>query len=115
MVLAILSNGRNCHVNSFLQADSLKFALPYDDDRPTFSFELAPDILVALLISGYFGRPIVSISIGRVTIFTSFVTMPKTAVNKNGSTIFWKDDIRFARQLLIVHLITEPQVPEGIT
>ena len=50
--------------NSVLEHVFLQPTLPDDDDRPALGLQLAPDLLVAFLIAGYFSCPKLRISFG---------------------------------------------------
>jgi hypothetical protein len=42
-----------------------------------------------------------------ICVFTVFMAMPETAMNKNDRFVFWEDNIRFARKVFPVQSETE--------
>ena len=101
-------NGLNC----FLQNRLLQLAFPHDDDEPALGFQLPPDLLVPLLVAGNLGRPEIRVGLGDRIVFTILVSMPETAVDEDGRSIFWEDNVRRSRQSFVVHPITKSFSPK---
>ena len=101
--------------NGFVQPGFLQFALPHDDDAPTFRFQLPPHFLISLLVPAHLRRPKFRIRLGNRIVLAPFVSMPEAAVNENDCSVSWQDDVRAPRQPLIIHAIAEPQSPESKT
>ena len=105
--LPVLPNLRLDTGNGLVQNSLLQLTLPNDDDKPTLGFQLAPNLLVALLVPGYLGCPKVGVGLRNRVVLTTFVSMPEATMNEDGSTIFAEDDIWFARKTLVIHAIAE--------
>jgi hypothetical protein len=71
-----------------------QFALPYHQSPPAKVFELSYASTVSFNIFGEFFLPEIDIALGRACVFTSWMSVPITAVDKNGRMKFWKDEIR---------------------
>ena len=41
------------------------------------------------------------------------MTMPKAPVNEDYGMVLWQDDVRFAREALVIGAVAESQSPEG--
>lgn len=104
--------GGHCR-DGFREPASFELALPDDDDGPAFGFELAPGVLVALLVPCYLGGPEVGVGFGDGVVFTVFVTVPEAAVDEDGCAVFGEDDVRFAGEASVIDAVTEAQAPEG--
>ena len=92
----------------------LQFALPDDDHCPTQSFQLAPDLLVALLVARHLRLPKFCIGLRRRILLAILVAVPETAVNEDDSVVFGQDYVRGARETLHVSAVTEPFAPERV-
>lgn len=97
--------------DGFVQDGFLQLALPYDDDEPTFSFQLAPDFLISLLIAGDFSHPEVGVCFWDMARFAIVMTVPKASVNENDGAVLGQDDIWGTGKSLDVHSVAEPQIP----
>ena len=104
--------GGHCR-DCFRKAAAIEFALPDDDDGPAFGFQLAPCVLVALLVPCYLGGPEVGVGLGNRVVFAGFMAMPEAAVDEDGSAVFGEDDVGFAGKVLVVDAVAEAQAPEG--
>jgi hypothetical protein len=69
---------------------------PYSDYEPTLRSQTSGDLSVALNISFQFPVPEFLIVVRHGAVQRTFV--PKTAVDKQGHTLFRKDEIRAAKQ-----------------
>ena len=92
-----------------------QLTLPDNDHDPAFSFQFSPDLLIPLLVPGDLGHPELGVGFGDRIILTVFVAMPKAAVNKDNCPILWQYDIRAAGKALVVHSVTKPLAPKGMT
>jgi len=92
-----------------------QLTLPDNDHDPAFSFQFSPDLLIPLLVPGNLGHPELGVGFGGRIILTVFVTMPKASVHKNDRTILGQHDIRAAGKALVVHSVTKPLAPKGMT
>ena len=111
--LAVLVDlGGHCR-DGFREAAAIEFALPDDDDGPAFGFQLAPCVLVALLVPCYLGGPEVGVGFGDGVVFTVFVTVPEAAVDEDDGAVFGKDDVGLAGEAFVVDTEAEAQAPEG--
>ncbi len=104
--------GGHCR-DCFRESDALEFAFPDDDDGPAFGFQLAPCVLVALLVPCYLGGPEVGVGFGDGVVLTVFVAVPEAAVDEDDGAVFGEDDVRFAGEALVVDAVAEAQAPEG--
>ena len=102
-------------VHGVIEAGLLQFALPDNEDIPSLRLQLAPSLLIAFLIPGYFRCPEFSVGLWDGVVWTIFVTMPEAAVNKDDSVVLRQYDIRLAGKALVVGAIAESQTPEGMT
>ena len=111
--LAVLVDlGGHCR-DGFREAAALEFAFPDNDDGPAFSLQLAPGVLVALLVPCYLGGPEVGVGFGDGVVLTVFVAVPEAAVDEDDGAVFGEDDVRFAGEVSVVDAVTEAQAPEG--
>jgi len=101
-------------VDGFFQDGFLQLAFPDDDDCPAFGFQLAPDFLVALLVTGDFRLPKLRVGFRDVGVLAVFVTMPETAVDEDDRTVFGKDEVRGAGETLVVNSVAEAFLPESM-
>lgn len=101
--------------NGFLQSALLQFALPHDNDAPTFRFQFPPHLLIPRLIPAHLSRPELRVGLGNCIILAPFVSMPEASMDENDRPVSRQDDIRAPRKPLVVYSISEPQPPEGIT
>ena len=101
--------------NGLVQNSLLQLTLPNDDDEPALGLQLAPDLLVALLVPCYLGCPEVGVSLGNCVVLAAFVAMPEAAMDEDDGVIFGEDNVRGARELYEVYEIAEAQVPQGMT
>ena len=92
-----------------------QFTLPDDDDIPALGFQLAPDLLVSLLVSSHLSRPKLSIGLGDSVVLAVLVAVPKAAVDEDDSAVLGKDDIRSSWQPFIVNSIPKTITPEDMT
>ena len=113
--LSILADFLCDAINRFVQNRFLQLALPDDDDRPAFRFQLTPHLLVSLLISCYFRHPEISIGLGDSVILAALVAVPETTMHKNHGAVFRENDVRGARKASINHFVAESQAPECVT
>ena len=98
--------------DGFFQSCFLQLAFPNYDDRPALCLQLAPLLLVTLLVAGDFGGPEVGVGFGHRVELAAFVTMPEAAMDEDDSLIFGKDDVGLARQFLVVHPIAKTETPQ---
>ena len=111
--LAILVDlGGHCR-DGFREAAALEFAFPDDDDGPAFGFQLAPGVLVTLLVPCYLGGPEVGVGFGNRVVFAVFVAVPEAAVDEDDGAVFGEDDVGFAGEASVVDAVAEAQAPEG--
>ena len=95
--------------------DSLfQLTFPYDDDTPSFGFQLPPSLLVALFVPGDFRRPEIDVCLGKRIMLTVFMAMPKTTVNKNNGMVFSQNNIRRPRKMLIIYSIPVSLIPKTL-
>ena len=99
--------------DGFREPASFEFAFPDDDDSPAFGFQLAPCVLVALLVPCYLGGPEVGVGFGDGVVLTVFVSVPEAAVDEDDGAVFGEDDVGFAGEALVVDAVAEAQAPEG--
>ena len=95
----------------FLHDGFLQLAFPYDEYRPTFGLQLAPDILVALLVASNLDGPEIGVRLGNSKAFAAFMPMPKATMDENCGSVLWKDNIGASWKPLIVDMITKAQAP----
>jgi hypothetical protein len=76
--------------------------LPYIYDLYAFSTELLSILFVAFFVSEYLRFPKQTTCLWVMTTFGT--AMPKTAVDKNGKTLFAEKEIRFASKIFSVGL-----------
>ena len=98
--------------NGIFESSFLKLALPHDNDRPSFGFQLPPDFLVTRLVAGDLGCPKVRICLGDRVKLTVSVAMPETAVDEDDCSVLGKDNIGGAGKSLVIHLVTEAFSPK---
>lgn len=111
--LAILVDlGGHCR-DGFGEAAAIEFAFPDDDDGPAFGFQLAPGVLVALLVPCYLGGPEVGVGLGYRVVFAVIVAVPEAAVDEDDGAVFGEDDVGFAGEASVVDAVAEAQAPEG--
>ena len=79
--------------NGFVQPAFLQFALPHDDDAPAFRFQLAPYLLVPLLVPAHLRCPELRVRLGNRIVLAPFVSMPEAAMDKDDRPISRQDDI----------------------
>ena len=115
VIFSVLADFLCDAINRFAKNRFLQFAFPDDDDRPTFRFQLTPNLLVSLLISCYFRHPEISIGLGDSVILATLVAMPETAVDKDDRPVFGEDDVRGSGKASINHFVAESQAPECVT
>ena len=101
-------------LDGFGEAVALQFTLPDDDDSPAFGLQLAPCVLVTLLVSGYFCGPEVGVSLGNGVVGAVFVTMPEAPVNEDDRTVLGKDNIWFSGESLVIYAVSKSQMPKGM-
>ena len=92
----------------------LELAFPDDYDRPAFSLQFAPDLLVTLLVPGNFRRPEVGVGLGNRVELAGFLTMPEAAVNEDDRAIFRKHNNWRTREAPVIHPLAEAILPEGM-
>lgn len=86
--LAILVDlGGHCR-DGFGEAAALEFAFPDDDDSPSFGLQLAPGVLVVLLVACYLGGPEVCVGFGYREVRAVFVAVPEAAVDEDDGAVF---------------------------
>ena len=66
----------------------LQLAFPDDDDEPALGLQLAPNLLVPLLIAGDFCLPELRVGLGDRVVFAILVAVPETAVDEDGYAVF---------------------------
>ena len=113
--LAVLSNLLGDAENRVLLPALFQFALPHDDDAPSFRFQLPPHLLISLLVPAHLRHPKLLIRLGNRIVLAPFVSMPEAAVDENDRAVSRQDDVRAPRQTLVVYSIAESQSPKGIT
>lgn len=102
--------GGHCR-DGFREPASFELALPDDDDGPAFGFELAPGVLVALLVPCYLGGPEVCVGFGNDVVGAVFVAVPEAAVDEDDGVVFGEDDVRLAGEAFVVDTVSEPKSP----
>jgi len=70
-------------------------------------------ILVSFLVPCNLRSPEVSVRLRDRKILAAFVTVPKAPMNKDCRTILREDDIRRARQTLVIYTVAEAEAPEN--
>lgn len=91
--LYLMLNSTNCRINDLF----LQFALPNNDDSPSFRLQRSPYFLVSLLIPCYFRHPEIGVGLGNSEIFAPLVSMPKTTVDEDDRAVFWKNNVGLPR------------------
>lgn len=71
----------------------LQLTFPDDNHRPTLGLYLAPDLLVAGLVSRNLCGPEVGISLGNRIVLASLVAVPEAAVDEDYGPVFREDNI----------------------
>lgn len=112
--LAIGKNLRPDTADSCVQNGLFQLAFPNDDDAPALGLQLPPGLMVAFLVPCDLRRPEVRVGLGNRVVLAPLVAMPETAVNKDDSVVFGKDDVGGAGEKFIVYSIAEPLMPENI-
>lgn len=90
-------------------------ALPYNDDRPAFRFQLTPHLLVSFLISRYFRHPEIRVGLGDSVILATLVAVPEAPVDKDDGAVFGENDVGRSWKASIIHFVAESQAPECMT
>ena len=109
--LAILFDGRRYMVQGVIKASLLQFALPDNENIPSLGFQLAPGVLVALLVACYLGGPKACIGLGDRVIFAILVAVPETAVDEDDRAVLGEDDVRRAWEAAVVDAVAEAFSP----
>ena len=115
VIFSVLADFLCDAINRFAKNRFLQFAFPDDDDRPTFRFQLTPNLLVSLLISCYFRHPEISISLGNSVVLAPLMSVPETPVDKDDRAVFGEDDVRGTRKVSIIHPIPKTFSPKRTT
>ena len=82
---------------------------------PSFGLQLAPSLLIAFLIPGYFRGPKFSVGLGDSIVRAVLVAVPEAAVDEDDGAVFGEDDVGFAGEAFVVDAVAESQAPEGMT
>ncbi len=112
--LSVLPNLHLDTGNGLVQNSLLQLTFPDNDDKPALGLQLAPDLLVSLLVPGHLCCPKVSVGHGDSVVLTALVAVPEAAVNKDDSMVFGEDDVWSSRQTFIIDAIPEAQTPESM-
>ena len=63
-------------------------ALPDDYDVPALGLQLAPHLLIPLLVAGDLGRPEVCVGLGCCGVLAVLVAVPEAAVDEDDGAVF---------------------------
>ena len=113
--LSVMPNLRLNTGNRFVQNGPLQLTFPDNDDKPALGLQLAPDLLVALLVPCYLGCPEVGVSLGNCVVLATFVSMPKATMNEDDGVVFWEDDVWGTGKMSVICSVAKPLVPESMT
>lgn len=98
-------------VDGGVEVRFFQLAFPDDDHRPALRLQLAPDFLVACLVTGNLGCPEIGVRFRCRVVLTSFVAVPETSMDKDNGLILWEDDVGRAWKLADILPVAEPQAP----
>ena len=99
-------------VDSLCEMRFIQLALPDDDHCPTQSFQLAPDLLVPLLVARHLRLPELRIGLRHRILLAILVAVPEAPVNEDDSVVFGQNYVRGAGEPFHVSAVTEPFAPE---
>ncbi len=111
----ILDNLSSNPVEGFIENSFFQLAFPDNDNEPPFCFQLTPYFLIPFLIPHDLDFPELRIGLGNSIVLTSFMAMPKAAMNKNHSAVLGKKNVRFTRKTFVIYPITESIAPQNAT
>lgn len=78
----------------------IDLAFPNNDGAPATNCKIVQSQLVICLVLQYFVFPKLEVCTRRFALIATFVSMPKTTMNKDHYFIFGKDNVRFTREVL---------------
>ena len=93
----------------------LQLAFPYNDDVPALGFQLAPNFLIADLVTRNLCGPEVRVGFRDCVEPAVFMAVPEAAVDEDSCAVFRKNDVGGAGEMLVVNAVTKTLVPEGRT
>ena len=98
-----------------VEGGPFQLAFPDDDDVPALGLQLAPDFLVAPLVTDNLFLPELGVGFGDRVVLAAFVAVPEAAVDEDDSAVFGKNDVWGTREALDVYAVAESEAPEGVT